>query len=198
QLQGRDISAVAPAGGNLLGWNATTNLWEATPNPGGTVTGLSGDVSGSGSGVIATTINNNAVTAAKINNSGIAVNRLLITDGTTGATVGYSTCSLGEILQWSATGWKCESVSLMLGNVGTAGTYGNGTQVAQVTVDATGRVTNLTNVNITFPVTSVNGHTGAVALIPSDIAGLGTAAVHDVGVNSGNVVILLTNNTLPV
>ena len=197
QIQGRDISAVAPAGGNLLGWNATTNMWEATPNPGGTVTGLTGDVSGSGSGVISTTINNNTVTAAKINNTGIAVNRLLITDGTTGATVGYSTCSLGEVLQWSATGWKCESVSLMLGNVGTAGTYGNATQVAQVTVDATGRVTNLTNVNITFPVTSVNGHTGVVNLIPSDITGLGTAAVQNVGLNAGNVLQLMTNNTLP-
>ena len=197
QLQGRDISAVAPGSGNLLAWNATTNMWEATPNPGGTVTGLSGDVSGSGSGVISTTINNNAVTAAKINNTGIAVNRLLITDGATGATVGYSTCSLGEVLQWSATGWKCESVSLMLGNVGTAGTFGNSTQVAQVTVDATGRVTNLTNVNINFPVTSVNGHTGVVSLIPSDIAGLGTAATRDVGLNAGNVLQLLTNNALP-
>ena len=197
QLQGRDISAVAPGSGNLLGWNATTNLWEATPNPGGTVTGLTGDVSGSGAGVISTTINANSVTSAKINNTGIAVNRLLITDGTTGATVGYSTCALGEVLQWSATGWKCESVSLMLGNVGTAGTYGNPAQVAQVTVDATGRVTNLTNVNINFPVLSVNGHTGVVSLIPSDITGLGTAAVQNVGLNSGNVVQLMTNNTLP-
>ena len=197
QLQGRDISAVAPGSGNLLGWNATTNLWEATPNPGGTVTGLTGDVSGSGSGVISTTINSDAVTSSKINSTGIAVNRLLITDGTTGATVGYSTCALGEVLQWSATGWKCESVSLMLGNVGTAGTYGNSTQVAQVTVDATGRVTNLTNVNINFPVTSVNGHTGAVNLIPSDITGLGTAAVQNVGLNAGNVLQLMTNNTLP-
>ena len=47
---------------------------------------------------------------------------------------------------------------------------GSGTQVPYFTTDIYGRVTGITNTNITFPVTSVNGQTGAVALTTSNIA----------------------------
>ncbi|MGZ3721728.1 MAG: hypothetical protein ACXVA9_02280, partial [Bdellovibrionales bacterium] len=158
QLQARAVSAVAPAAGQVIAWNMLTALWEPTTPSGGTITALTGDVAASGSGSVTATIQPNAVTAAKINNTGVAVNRLLITDATTGATVGYSTCALGELLQWTALGWACKPVATMLGTTGVVvGTYGNATQVPQVTVDAQGRVTSLTNVNIAFPVTSVAG-----------------------------------------
>jgi hypothetical protein len=47
---------------------------------------------------------------------------------------------------------------------------GSGTQVPYFTVDIYGRVTGITNTNITYPVTSVNGQTGAVSLSTTNIA----------------------------
>lgn len=47
---------------------------------------------------------------------------------------------------------------------------GSATQVPYFTTDIYGRVTGISNVNITFPVTSVNGQTGAVVLTTSNIA----------------------------
>ena len=44
--------------------------------------------------------------------------------------------------------------------------------------------------NIQFPVVSVNGKTGVVTLVPSDIAGFGTAALKDYGTAAGNLVEL--------
>ena len=159
---------------------------------------LTGDVVASGNGSVAATIQPNAVTAAKINNTGVAVNRLLITDATTGANVGYATCAVGEVLQWTATGWACKSVALMMGPSGaTAGTYGTSTQVPQVSVDAQGRVTAVSNVNIAFPVISVAGRTGAVVLSSGDISGLGTAATQNVGTGVNNVLQFTTAGQLP-
>src|SRR5438874_13506256 len=88
----------------------------------------------------------------------------------------------------------------MLGNLNaTPGAFGNATTVAQVSVDAQGRVTALTNVNIAFPVTSVAGRTGAVTLTAADITtGLGTAAAQNVGTGVNNVVQLAVAGQLPV
>lgn len=47
---------------------------------------------------------------------------------------------------------------------------GSATQVPQVTTDIYGRVTGITNTNITYPVTSVNGQTGAVSLSTDNVA----------------------------
>jgi hypothetical protein len=47
---------------------------------------------------------------------------------------------------------------------------GSATQVPYFTTDIYGRVTGITNTNITFPVTSVNGQTGAVVLTTTNIA----------------------------
>jgi hypothetical protein len=48
-------------------------------------------------------------------------------------------------------------------------TGGSTTQVPQITTDVFGRVTGIANANIAFPVTSVNGQTGAVALTTTNI-----------------------------
>ncbi len=195
-LQSRTISTAIPADGQMIGWNDTTALWE--PKTAGTISALTGDVTASGSGSVTATIANNAVTSAKINTTGLAVNRLLITDAGTGATVGYSTCALGEVLQWSASGWGCVSVNTLIGTSGVvAATYGNATQVPQITVDAQGRVTALTNINIAFPVTTVAGRTGAVTLNAADIANLGTAALKDYGVGANQLVELDASARLP-
>ncbi len=52
----------------------------------------------------------------------------------------------------------------------TPGTYGSATAVGQFTVDAKGRVTAASAVNITYPVTSVNSLTGAVMLTTSNVS----------------------------
>jgi hypothetical protein len=108
QLQGKGVSSTAPTSGQLLQYNGT-NWIPWTPNylTGNQTITLSGDVTGSGTTSIATTLANSGVTA---------------------------------------------------------GTYGSSTQVGQFTVDAKGRITSASNVNIAFPVTSVNGQTGAVSL----------------------------------
>jgi hypothetical protein len=68
------------------------------------------------------------------------------------------------------------SVAASLASVGTAGTVGDATHIAQVTTDAKGRVTADSPVAIAFPVSSVAGRGGAVALTLADIAGLGPLA----------------------
>jgi hypothetical protein len=63
------------------------------------------------------------------------------------------------------------SATLTLATSGvTASTYGASTAVGQFTVDAKGRITAASAVNIAFPVTSVNGSTGAVTLTTSNVA----------------------------
>jgi hypothetical protein len=63
------------------------------------------------------------------------------------------------------------SATLTLANSGvTAATYGTSTAIGQFTVDAKGRITAASAVNIAFPVTSVNGATGAVVLTTSNVA----------------------------
>lgn len=61
-------------------------------------------------------------------------------------------------------------ITATLANSGvTAGTYGSGTSFPSLTVDAKGRITAASNTAIAFPVTSVSGKTGAVALVSADI-----------------------------
>src|SRR5262249_10289043 len=67
---------------------------------------------------------------------------------------------------------------------------GMATMVPQVSVDSQGRIINITNVNIAYPVTSVATRTGNVVLTATDIGGLGTAATQNVGILSNDVVQL--------
>lgn len=133
-------------------FNSTSNsmvYWDGataqTVSAGATaITALTGDVVASGPGSAAATIQTNAVTTAKIlndaitsnkiNSTGVAINRILMTDGTTGSTVTYSTCAMGEVLTWTATGWVCTTL-------GTAASVNYGTAANQLLqLDGTGRV----------------------------------------------------------
>ncbi len=108
-LQARPVAATAPTSGQVLTWNSTTSQWQPEANSAASaITALTGDVTATGPGSVTATIANDAVTSAKINSTGIAVNRLLVTDATTGASVTYATCSTnGEFLHWTASGWAC-------------------------------------------------------------------------------------------
>jgi hypothetical protein len=196
KLGGRSVASSAPASGQVLSWNVTNNDWE--PSVAG-ITTLTGDVTGTSSGTssLATTISNNAITSQKVNNSGVGVNQLLITDATTGGTITYAVCTATQVLQWTGTGWACTSVTSMLGTSGVvAGAYGNSVQVPSVTVDGAGRVTSLSNVNIAFPVSSVNGKTGVVSLNAADLS-LGTASLLNYGTAATDVVQLNASAQLP-
>ncbi len=109
QLQARNVSAVAPTGGQVLTWNSTTSLWQPEANSvASAITALTGDVTATGPGSVTATIGNDRVTSAMLESTGIAVNRLLITDAATGASVSYAACSTnGEYLHWTASGWAC-------------------------------------------------------------------------------------------
>lgn len=71
----------------------------------------------------------------------------------------------------SFNGGADATISATLASSGvTPSTYGSSTEVAQVTVDAKGRITGANNVSVSFPVVSVNGATGTVVLTTTDIA----------------------------
>lgn len=104
--------------GTMMVWDGTTAQAVST---GAGITALTGDVAAAGPGSVAATISANAVTSGKIANDSIltskiksaggGVNRLLITDGSTGSNVIFAdTCANGEILKWNTgTGWACSA-----------------------------------------------------------------------------------------
>lgn len=54
KIQNRDVSNSAPSNGNVLAWNGTA--WAPTPAATGTLTGLTGDVTASGTGSVSATV----------------------------------------------------------------------------------------------------------------------------------------------
>jgi phage-related tail fiber protein len=69
-----------------------------------------------------------------------------------------------------ATGSGNIAISLTLNNVNSnIGTFGSGTTIPQLTVNAKGLITAVTTSAISYPVTSVAGKTGVVILTPTDV-----------------------------
>ena len=112
------FNALAPAqAGNaakFLTTDGTNTSWATVPTG---ITALTGDVTASGVGSVPATISVNAVTSAKIIDGAVTttkllttnpgINRLIMTDGSTGATLAPATCAIGQILNWQAIGWTC-------------------------------------------------------------------------------------------
>lgn len=144
-------------GGKVLTWDQAANRWVAmAPALAGAAGGdLAGNYPNPQIAALAvgtSELQNDSVKSAKINSTGVATNRVLITDGTDGSTVTYAVCTNDQVLKFvTGTGWQCAAVASL------------------------------------SAVTSVAGKSGAVTLNAADIAGLGTAAVRDIGITPGDV-----------
>jgi len=78
-----------------------TTTWNSLAYVGGGITALTGDVTASGSGSVAATIANSAVTLAKIQNA--AANAKLLGSGAAGSGAPYAELTLGTALSMSGT-----------------------------------------------------------------------------------------------
>ncbi len=121
RIAGREtgITGIGPGigDGKVLTWDATQDKWVAL-TPG------------------APAIADDSITAAKLNSTGIAINRLVITDGTTPNTLTYAECGSNEILKWNpAIGWECATVDALSPVISVAGKTG---AVALNAADVTG------------------------------------------------------------
>ena len=117
---GRNVASVTSANhGQVLKWNAFGGgQWQPSVDLG--ITQLKGDVltAAYGTGVQTATIGtaavtnekiaDNAITSVKLSSSGVAVNRLLITDALNGSSLRYMNCTAeNQTLLWTSTGWTC-------------------------------------------------------------------------------------------
>jgi hypothetical protein len=175
-------------------WDGSAAVVSGTPSgaAGGDLSGTFPNPTIGNNKVVAAAIASSAVTTAKVNAANaVAGGTLMMVDSIDTSRVEYKSCALGEALMWTAGGWACTNVATFLGTSGVAAaTYGSNTQVAQVAVDAQGRVTSASNVAITFPVVSVAGKTGAITLNTGDLTNAGTAATKDYGTAAGELVEL--------
>ena len=110
-LAGRpvDLTGSGPGLGDqsVLKWSAADNKWVASAINTSPTGAAGGDLTGTYPNP---TLVAGALTVGRLIASGGA-NRLLITDGGAGQTVGYGVCSMNQVYAWQGTGWGCANVA---------------------------------------------------------------------------------------
>jgi len=114
---------------------------------------------------------------------------------TAASNTSYITGNQTITVSGDATGSGTTSIALTLSDVNTTtGQFGSTTAVPQLTVNSKGQITQVGNLSIVYPVTSVAGKTGAVSLVKADV-GLGNVANNLQVINAGNAVSLQVDTT---
>ncbi len=115
---------------------------------------------------------------------------------TSGSNTSYITGNQNITVSGDATGSGTTSIALTLADVNTTtGQWGTTTAVPQFTVNSKGLVTQVGNLSIVYPVSSVAGKTGAVSLVKADV-GLGNVANSLQVINAGNAVSFQVDTTV--
>lgn len=180
------------------------------------ITGMSGDVSSVGVGTVTTTIGNDVVTFAKMQN--ITDNRILgrnagtsgdiqeISIGTglslSGGVLSNSIAAPGDasyaakgVVQFdtdaATSGITISSGIAKLANSGvSAGTYGTAAKIPQIQIDAFGRITSAASVDVTISTTAI---TSGVLPVARGGTGVGAFAANRVVIVSGDGSALRTD-----
>lgn len=164
RIQGRAVSSTTPTTNQVLKFDGTQ--WAPAADTDTGITQLTGDVTtANGSGVQNATVVR--IQGTTVTSTAPTVNQVLKFNGTAWAPAADADTGITQLTGDVTTPSGSGTQTATLANSGvTAGTYGNSTTVPQVTVDAKGRVTAVTNVGITTggggTVTSVSG-TGTVS-----------------------------------
>jgi len=90
----------------------------------------------------------------------------------------------GDLTMSGNTGTAITNATLATTGV-TAGTYGSATQVPQITVDAKGRATSITNLNISYPSTSISVTGSDLTLSGNTGTAITNATLATTGVTAG-------------
>jgi hypothetical protein len=186
------------SGSNFAGSSSGTNTGDQTFT-------LSGDVTGTGTSTVPATLATTGVTAGTYTVATITVDakgRVLSASSGTASGTGTVTSvgiSSSDLTVTSSPVTSSGTIALALNSVNAnPGTYGNGTSIPIITVNAKGLITAISTNQLVAPVTSVFGRNGTVVLLSSDVLGAVpnvSAFTNDAGYITN---VALTSTTLAI